>query len=172
MTTDLFDDISTQANSLRAQVATAAQGLRDFTRRLELILSQDHKNMTIRDGNFAQDFSQFCTQLRKQTDDILQYWQQTRETLRTIKPKDQRPSSLQAKSFALRAKTLSRATDDFTTAYDCFNSFYKNYTLSKLPVWVLTSCCDDLNNLTGKILFLAREVSKKSEGGTTLYGAR
>ena len=169
---DLFDEIATQANTLRGQVSTAAQTLRDFTRRLELILSQDHKNITIRDGEFAKEFTAFCTQLRQETDEILQYWQHTREALRAINPKEQQPSSLQAKSFTLRAKTLSRATDDFTTAYDQFNYFYKNYTLAKLPVWVLTSCCDDLNNLTGKILFLAREISKKSEGGAGLYGTR
>ncbi len=170
--TDLFDKISTQADALRDKISTAAQTLRDFTRRLELILSQEHKNITIRDGAFPTEFAQFCTQLRQDTDAVLQYWQQTRETLRTINVKEQKPASLQAKSFAMRAKIVSRATDDFTTAYDRFNYFYKNYTLSKLPVWVLTSCCDDLNNLTGKILFLAREVSKKSEGGSARYGIR
>ena len=95
--------------------------------------------------------------LRKQVDTDLDKWQQLRQDVRQATEK---PSVLQAKSFSLRAKTLSRASDELTTALDAFHAFYKKYTLSKLPVWVLTSCCDDINNLSGKILFLAREISK------------
>ena len=158
---ELFEEISQQADSLRTQTVSAAQSLRDFSRRLELILSQDHKNIAIRDTDFPTEFASFSMQLRTQTDQALQTLQDFRSALRDTKQYPQGPSSLQAKGFSLRAKTLSRACDDFTTAYDRFNFLYKNYTLAKLPVWVLTACCEDLNNLAGKILFLSREVSKK-----------
>ena len=93
-------------------------------------------------------------------DQTNQDWQQLREQIRKQFANKKYPSSLTAKSFTLRAKTLSHSCDEFTTAYDQFNNLYKNYTLSKLPVWVLTSCSDDLNYLTGKILFLCRELTK------------
>lgn len=159
----LLDDILVQTENLRTFTVQAARDLRDYTRRMELILSQDHKNMSVRDTSFAEDFASFCTTLRKETDDKMDYWQQARTQLRCGPDKDGYELGLAAKSFVSRAKTLSRATDDFTTAYDYFNRFYKNYTLAKLPVWLLTSCCDDLNNLTGKILFLSRELAKKTE---------
>ncbi|MBQ7908301.1 MAG: hypothetical protein IJ311_02240 [Elusimicrobiaceae bacterium] len=159
---DLLEDISQKTDFLRNTVLKEAAALRDFTRRLELILSQDHKNIQVRDTDFAADFSAFCTALRKLLDQQLDFWQENRLLLRRCDLAGDYSLSLAAKTFSLRAKTLSRAADDFTTAYDGFNRFYKNYTLEKLPVWLLTSCCDDLNNLTGKILFLSRETAKKT----------
>lgn len=157
----LFDEITDQANDLRARVSTAAQSLLEFKRRLEIILSQDHRELTIRDADFQTHFTGFCTQLRQQTDQALQTWQQLREQVRATK---ETPSSLQAKGFSLRAKALSRASDEFTTAFDAFHFVYKKYTLTKLPVWVLNSCETDLSNLASKVLFLSREITKKANG--------
>ncbi len=160
---DIFDTLSSQADSAHTCITQEAHQVRLFTQRLELILSQDHKNIPIRDESFSSEFATFCAQLRQQLDQILGTWHTLRTNLRLPSYKELVPTSLQAKSFSLRAKELSRACDDFTTAYGQFHKFYKKYTLSKLPVWVLTSCCDDLNNITGKILFLSREISKKAD---------
>lgn len=155
-----FETLPAQLEPLSANISHAARQLRDFSRRLELILSQDHKHIPVRDGAFTEEFTAFCKQLRQDMDGTNQSWQQLREQIRKQLGQKDYPSSLTVKSFTLRAKTLSRSCDDFTTAYDQFNGLYKNYTLSKLPVWVLTSCSDDLNYLTGKILFLCRELTK------------
>ncbi len=160
---ELLDTVLAQADALRAMLAASARALQDFSRRLELILSQDHKKIAVRDTAFAEDFSSFCVSLRQDTDAKLDYWQQARTQLRSGTGKEGYALALGVKSFVSRAKTLSRACDELTTAYDYFNRFYKNYTLTKLPVWLLTSCCDDLSNLTGKILFLSRELAKKTE---------
>lgn len=162
---DLLQTITEQTDSFRNIVLKEAAVLRDFTRRLELILSQDHKNIQVRDTAFAEEFSFFCTSLRKNFDTQLDFWQEHRPLLRSTISQGEYNLSLAAKSFSLRAKTLSRSADDFTTAHDEFLRFYKNYTLEKLPVWLLNSCCDDLNNLTGKILFISREIAKRTEGG-------
>lgn len=159
-----MENVLTQTDGLRSWVSQAAQELYDFGRRLELILNQDHKKITVRDASFSTDFGAFCTRLRQEIDKHLDYWQQARASLRSMRTQDDYTSSLAGKSFGMKAKALSRSSDEFTTAYDYFCRFYKNYTLSKLPVWLLTSCCDDLNNLTGKILFLAREMAKKTGG--------
>ena len=168
---DLFDSLPGQLEPLHDIVSRAARQLRDFSRRLELILSQDHKHIPIRDTAFTEDFSTFCKQLRADMDATNQTWQQLRQDVRKQFAQKIYPSSLTVKSFTLRAKTLSRACDDFITAYDQFNNLYNNYTLSKLPVWVLTSCGDDLNYLIGKILFLCRELSKyTTKTGSKTYG--
>ena len=156
----IFTDIISQTSAWCHTINAATQSMQDFTRRLELILSQDHKKIAIRDTAFSADFTHFCTQLRKDTDQTVHYWQQIRQELRTQLHTGHKPSSLQHKSFTLRAKALSRACDKFTYAYDTFNNRYQNYTLTKLPVWVLTACCEDINTWSGKILFLTRELSK------------
>lgn len=163
MQDDLLEDVLEQTDALRAFINAASGSLRDFSRRMELILSQDHKHIPVRDASFAPDFAAFCTRLREDLDGKLDYWQQARAGLRSGTGKEGYSLGLAAKSFVSRAKTLSRACDEFTTAYDEFGHFYKSYTLAKLPVWLLTSCCDDLNNLTDKILFLSRELAKKTE---------
>ena len=53
--------------------------------------------------------------------------------------------------------------DEFTTEYDIFGKQYKNFTAAKLNMWLLTSCQADINNLTGKVVFLAREIARKTE---------
>ncbi len=163
MSQDLLQQAVEQTDILRAFAASAARSLRDFTRRLELILSQDHKKIAVRDEDFPSDFAAFCTALRKEIDGKMDYWQQARMDLRAQEVDADYSSELAVKSLSLRAKALSRSSDDFATAYDEFMRFYKKYTLAKLPVWLLTSCCDDVNNLTGKILFLARELTKRTE---------
>ena len=160
---DLFAQLSQEAEHLHTLTGQAARQLRDLSRRLELILSQIHKNIPIRDSAFTEDFTAFCAELRRQTDHALTQWTQLREQSRQQFTQKNYPSVLQAKGFALHAKTLSRTCDDFTTAYDAFSALYKNYTLSKLPVWILNTCCEDINHLAGKILFLSREMSKYSD---------
>ena len=165
---DLFETLPSSADQLHTCISQATQQVRDFIRRLELILSQNHKNIPIRDKSFAEDFTTFCTTLRQQVDQFLNDWQPLREQVRRQLSAKEYPSSLQAKSFAMRVKTISRSDDEFTTVYDSFVGLYKSYTLSKLPMWILTSCCEDLNHLVGKILFLSREITKyagKTSGG-------
>ena len=71
--------------------------------------------------------------------------------------------SLPAKGLNSRAKALRRACDEFETEYDDFCKNYKGFTAAKLNVWLLTSCQTDISSLTGKVLFLARELSRKTE---------
>ena len=156
---DFFSTLETQTDQTRQLAVSSTRLLADFQKRLEQILSQDHREITIRDSAFQQDFTQFCQLLREQTDQMLSQWQTLREQARTLKTA---PTSLQAKGFTMRAKTLSRAADELISTWDSFYVFYKKYTLTKLPVWILTSCCDDVNNLSGKILFLSRELSKRA----------
>lgn len=172
MNDGFLEDVLAQTDALRTAAAQAAGALRDFSRRLELILSQDYKNIAVRDTAFVADFSAFCADLRQDINNRMDYWQQARAQLRAGTDQEGYALALSVKSFVSRAKTLSRASDDLSTAYAQFGRFYKNYTLAKLPVWLLTSCCDDINNLTGKILFLSRELAKKTEKkrGSTDYG--
>ncbi len=156
---DFFDTLSTHTQTLRATVGWATQSLHDFRQRLESILAQDYRDITIRDTAFQQEFTQFCTVLRQDMDQHLTHWHKLREEARK---REDTAAPLQAKSFSMWAKTFSRACDEFTSAFDAFNLIYKKYTLTKLPVWVLTACCDDINALSGKILFLSREINKKA----------
>ena len=139
-TETLLETISTQCDSLRTLLVGATQELHELTRRLEQIVQQLRKNIDVRDANFATDFNDY----RKPGD-----W--TEDLI------------LPAKGLNSRAKTLSRACDEFITAYDIFARVYKGFTAVKLNVWLLTACQSDASLLTGKILFLAREITKHTE---------
>lgn len=160
----LLDQISPACDVLRAAVSGAAQTLLEFNRRLEQIIQQLHKNIPVRDTEFAPQFNAFCAQLRKEQNEREAFWTQARADARACKPADWTGElALAAKGFNSRAKTLSRASDEFTTAYDLFCHNYKSFTAAKLNVWLLTSCQNDFANLTGKILFLAREIAKHTD---------
>nr|QGT50814.1 hypothetical protein Elusimicrob2101_0770 [uncultured Elusimicrobia bacterium] len=160
----LLEQISAACDALRSDTITATRALLEFNRRLEQILQQLHKNIDVRDTEFAPQFNDFCARLRKEQDDREPFWTEARATARNFKPADWTGDlALPAKGLNSRAKTLSRATDEFTTAYDLFCRNYKSFTAAKLNVWLLTSCQNDYSNLTGKILFLAREIAKHTE---------
>ncbi len=160
----LLNQISPACDILRSAISGAAQTLLEFNRRLEQILQQLHKNIPVRDTEFAAQFNAFCVQMRKEQDEREQFWTQARADARACKPSDWTGElALAAKGFNSRAKTLSRAADEFTTAYDIFCRNYKSFTAAKLNVWLLTSCQNDFAGLTGKILFLAREIAKHTD---------
>ncbi len=159
-----LEEISLQCDALRGAMNAATQSLREFNRRLEQIIQQLHKNIEVRDTEFAREFNEFCLLIRKEQDGREQFWTDARAQARTSKPAGWTGDlALPAKGFNSRAKTLSRACDEFTTAYDAFCRNYRSFTAAKLNVWLLTSCQNDFANLTGKILFLAREIAKHTE---------
>jgi hypothetical protein len=163
-TEQLLTDTSAHCDTLRSDLAKATRGLEEMNRRLEQILQQLHKNIEVRDTTFAAEFNTFCTGLRATLDAHEPFWTESRAQARTTKPTDWTADlALGAKGFNSRAKTLSRACDEFITAYDAFARNYKNFTAAKLNVWLLTSCQTDIQNLTGKILFLAREIAQHTE---------
>ena len=165
MTTDtLLEELSRYCDNLRTYITRATRELQELDRRLVQITQQLHKNVDVRDVTFAQDFNAYCQQLRKQLDGQESPWAALRARVRTCQPKEWHAGLvLPAKGLNSRAKTLSRACDEFTTAYDLFGHTYKRFTAAKLNVWLLTACQNDLSNLTGKILFLAREIAKNTE---------
>lgn len=169
----LLDQISARCDTFRADLIAAAHTLRDFTRRLDQIILQLHKDLAVRDDAFAGQFNQYCQELRQKLDEAEPFWTQTRNQARTYKDADWTGDlALAAKGLNSRAKTLSRACDEFTTAYDAFCRSYNGFTAAKLNAWLLTSCQNDAASLTGKILFLAREIAKKTERnrGPHVYG--
>lgn len=171
MTTEqLLEKISSQCDQLRTEMLVATGEVAQFDKRLEQILQQLHKNIEVRDTTFAEEFNTFCQQLRAQVNEEEALWMQLRADIRSRKENEWEGFlALPAKGLNSRAKTLSRACDEFITAYDAFCRNYKNYTAAKLNVWLLTSCQTDFANLTGKILFLAREIAQKTERNRTPY---
>ena len=171
MTTEqLLEKVSSQCDQLRTEVLVAGSELAQFDRRLEQILQQLRKNIEVRDTLFADEFNAFCQQLRAQVNEQETLWTQLRADIRSRKDNEWEGSlALSAKGLNSRAKTLSRACDEFITMYDAFCRNYKNYTAAKLNVWLLTSCQTDFANLTGKILFLAREIAQKTERNRAPY---
>lgn len=161
---ELLEQTSAQCDSLRILLQQEMTSLRDFSRRLLQILQQLRKNVEVRDTDFAEQFNTYCQNLRDAVNKREPVWTELRAQIRQISSKEWTGDlALAAKGLNSRAKALSRACDEFTTEYDNFGKQYKNYTAAKLNVWLLTSCQTDIANLTGKILFVARELARKTE---------
>lgn len=160
----LLDQVCTQCDSSRLFLQQRATTLADFARRLLQITQQMHKNIEVRDTDFAEQFNAFCQDLRDELDKREPVWSQLRAQLRQVPAKSWSGDlALAAKGLNSHAKTFSRTCDEFDTAYHTFMKQYKNFTASKLNVWLLTSAQTDITNLCGKVLFLARELARKTE---------
>lgn len=160
----LLNTVSKQCDELRAFILSTTVQLHQFDKRLLQISQQLFKKIEVRDNEFATEFNAYCRQLREQINEQEPIWNALRTETRSHKDNEWDASlSLAGKGLSNRAKTLSRACDEFTTAYDTFCKHYKNYTQAQLHVWLLTSCQADISTLTGKILFLAREIARKTE---------
>lgn len=169
---ELIEQTSTQCEALRILLQQETTALRDFSRRLLQILQQLRKNIEVRDTEFADQFNTFCQDLREVLNKRDPIWTELRTRIRQVPQKEWNGDlALSAKGLNSRAKALSRACDEFTTEYDNFGKQYKNYTAAKLNVWLLTSCQTDITNLTGKILFLARELARKTDQNRSPYAS-
>lgn len=163
-TETILEKLTQYCDLLRGLIIQSTQELSELDRRLQQISQQIHKNIEVRDGTFAEDFNAYCQQLRKQLDKQDTAWTTLRAQTRTCKPADWHAGlALSAKGLNSHAKMLSRVCDEFVTTYDVFGHTYKGFTAAKINMWLLTSCENDLSNLTGKILFLAREITKNTE---------
>jgi hypothetical protein len=167
---ELIEKTTVQCDSLRTLVQQQTTLLADFDRRLGQILQQLRKNIEVRDTEFADNFNQFAQDLRDTLNKREPVWTKLRAQIRQVPSKQWTADlSLSAKGLNIRAKTLSRACDEFETEYDQFCKNYKSFTAAKLNVWLLTSCQTDIANLTGKIVFLAREISRKTDSYRSSY---
>lgn len=163
-TSELLDQISAQSERLRVLVQQQTGPLKDFSRRILQISQQLRKNIEVRDSSFAEEFNTYTAQLRQTLDALEPAWAQLRIQFRQTPDKNWTGElALAAKGLNSRAKALSGACDEFVSEYDVFCKRYKNFTAAKLNVWLLTSCQNDIASLTGKILFLARELARKTE---------
>ena len=163
-TEQLLEKLSTRCEALRTLLQQQTITLRDFSRRLVQIIQQLRKNIDVRDTTFAADFNTYVQTLRETLDKIEPAWTELRTQIRQTPDKAWNGElALYAKGLNSRAKTLSGVCDEFTTEYDTFGKQYKNFTAAKLNMWLLTSCQADINNLTGKVVFLAREIARKTE---------
>ena len=161
---ELLDQTSVQCDGFRIFVQQQTTRLSDFERRLEQIIQQLRKNIEVRDTQFAEQFNQFVQDLRDTLNKREPVWTELRGQIRQVSDRCWTGDlALAAKGLNSRAKALSRACDEFGTEYDLFCKNYKGFTAAKLNVWLLTSCQTDMANLTGKIVFLAREISRKTD---------
>ena len=160
----LLEQVTTQCDQLRVLLQQQTPLLDDLGRRLLQITQQLRKNIDVRNTAFADDFNMYVKTLRATLDHIHPSWEELRTQVRQTPEKAWNGDlALPAKGLNSRAKMLSRACDEFTIQYDRFCKLYKNFTAAKLNVWLLTSCHNDLANLTGKVLFLARELARKTD---------
>ena len=160
----LLEQISTRCEALRNLLQLQVPMLQDFGRRLLQITQQLRKNIEVRDTAFADDFNTYVQTLRETLDKTEPAWTELRNQIRQLPDKAwDGELTLPAKGLNSRAKTLCVACDEFTAQYDIFSKQYKNFTAAKLNMWLLTSCQADINNLTDKVLFLAREIARKTE---------
>ena len=163
-TEELLEQLSTHCDQLRGLLQQQLAPLKDFSRRLLQISQQLRKNIEVRDSAFAQEFNNYVKALRETLDALEPQWTQLRTQVRQTPDKAWTGElALPAKGLNSRAKALARACDEFVTEYDGFCKQYKNFTAAKLNVWLLTSCQNDLVSLTAKVLFLARELARKTE---------
>lgn len=167
---ELVDQTAVQCDALRIFVQKQTTRLIDLDKRLQQIIQQLRKNIEVRDTEFAGEFNQFVQDLRDTLDKREPVWTELRGQLRQIPDKSWTADLiLSAKGLNSRAKVLSRTCDEFENEYDQFCKNYKSFTAAKLNVWLLTSCQTDIANLTGKIVFVAREISRKTDQHRSPY---
>lgn len=163
-TEQLLEQTTAFCEAFRTFLQRQTPALDDLCKRLTQIVQQLRKNIEVRDTTFSADFNTYVQELRSALDAHLAAWAQLRTEIRQVPDKSWAADlALGAKGFNSRAKALSASCDEFTTAYDAFCKQYKNFTAAKLHVFLLTACQGDSVNITGQVLFLARELARKTE---------
>lgn len=131
-----------------------------FYDRLCDIAKQYKKKSAVKDENFEEEFRAMVTSLRVLTDKSLQFWQDARGYIRSADRKELMSGNrILIKQMNIAARNFSRVTDEFETLLKTFQALSGDITL-RLNWWMLESCLKDLQNISGRILFLVRDLEK------------
>lgn len=131
-----------------------------FYDRLEDIAKQYKKRSAVKDESFEEEFRALVIALRSQTDESEEFWRTARTYIRALDKKEAVGANrILIKQINISARNFSRVTDEFCAFLRVFQSLSGEITL-RLNWWMLESCLEDLQKISGWILFLERDLEK------------
>lgn len=152
----MSDEIEKSCVALR-EINTKLQG---YYGRLEVIYKQYRRKMPVKDTTFQEEFRATMLELKFFSDTSNDFWQKTRSFIREAdKPKLVEESRIAVKQLKLNAAAFNRQTDELYTIFKNIQRIAKEVPL-RLNWWLLEASCDELGKITGKILFLIRDMEK------------
>lgn len=152
----MADEIEKSCTALRA-INTK---LHSYYGRLEVIYKQYRRKMPVKDTTFQEEFRSTMLELKAFSDSNNEFWQQTRFFIRQAdKPKLVEESRIGVKQLKINANAFNRQTDELYTIFKNIQRLAKEVPL-RLNWWLLETSCGELEKISGRILFLIRDMEK------------
>ncbi len=152
--------MSEEIDSSSAALRTINEKLRSYYDRLEVICKQHRRRMPIKDITFQEEFRATVLELKDFADKSDDFWQQTRAFFRTgEKATLVEANRIGIKQMNIGAMAFSRQVDELYTVFKNIQSLAREVPL-RLNWWLLEASCEDLTKISGRILFLIRDLEK------------
>ena len=153
----MSEEIERSEDALRAINAK----LRGYYDRLEIIHNQFRRRTPIKDTEFQNEFRATVLELKTLADESGEFWQQTRTYFRTLDDKADviESNRINIKQMNITALAFNRQVDELYTIFKNIQTLAKEVPLM-LNWWLLEECCEDLNKIVTRILFLIRDMGK------------
>ena len=161
------EDQADKIKQMTDEIEKSCVALRDINNklygyygRLEVIYKQYRRKIPVKDTTFQEEFRATMLDLKAFSDNSNDFWQKTRSFIREAdKSKLVEESRISVKQLKINANAFNRQTDELYTIFKNIQRIAKEVPL-RLNWWLLEASCGELGNITGRILFLIRDMEK------------
>lgn len=158
-----FEAIAKELDKLKSEIFTLTGTLETLGSRAETIGKQQKRGLPVRDESFKADFEKLTADVKAYAEKSGAFWQAAGALGHKLSvgglPEG---SELAVRRFANKARAVNSAMEEF-------NSVFK-FARRKFPAnraeadwWPLEVSAADIDKTSGRILFVAREISKLAE---------
>jgi hypothetical protein len=157
-----FKTLSRKLDNLTNRLDRLISVMEDFSSRGLKIIRQQKHSISSRDMKFDGDFNKFCSDSKKFAKDLGIFFTAAGLLQRKLKSEALQYDVMTLKAFVTKARELNLTIEEFGSV---FNYLKKNIKDNKpqLKWWILEVASADIQHLSGKILFAAREISHIAE---------
>jgi len=155
-----FSALAEQIEHMNSELLALTSELDAFAERAITITKQKKRGLPIKDTTFAGDFSLLCTKTGAFVSKSEDFWRSLNSVVRDGKvPQD---NSIAVRGVGAKARQINKAMEEFVSVFRYVQSTAKSCPVT-LNMWTLETHASDLERISGKILFVTRELSKSVE---------
>ncbi|MDD4004798.1 MAG: hypothetical protein PHW69_06295 [Elusimicrobiaceae bacterium] len=158
-----FETMSRELDKLKSEIFSLTGSLEALGSRAETIAKQQKRGLAVRDESFQSDFAKFTAAVKEYAQRSGAFWQAAGALGHRLSAAGLPDGSeLAIRRFANRARAVNSAMEEFNSVFKfARRKFSPNR--AETDWWPLEVGVTDIEKTSGRILYIAREISKLAE---------
>jgi len=158
-----LESLLRELEKLKSEIFGLAGTLETLGDRAETIAKQQKRGLTVRDESFAADFAKFTETVKQYAEKSDSFWQAAGAMSHTLRASGLPDGSeLAIRTFATRARAVNSALEEFRSVFQFARRKFPS-NRAEVDWWPLEVAVADIDKAGGRIIYIAREISKLAE---------